>query len=53
MIYIVRKIYKYSEEVEVIAENETEAKDKAMTVDGKRIHDDTLWDCEVVDYKQE
>lgn len=47
-IYTVKKIYKYSEEVQVEAANEREAKDKATSVEGERNHDDYLFDCEVI-----
>lgn len=46
--YTVRKIYHYTETVEVEADSEREAKDKAMTMEGERNHDDHLYDCEVV-----
>jgi hypothetical protein len=48
MIYTVKKIYKYSEEVEVEAASEREAKDKAEQADGQRNHDDYLYDCEII-----
>lgn len=48
MIYTVKKIYKYSEEVEVEAASESEAKDKAEQADGQRNDDDYLYDCEII-----
>ena len=51
-IYTVKKIYKYSEEVEVEAASESEAKDKAQQVDGERNHDDYLYDCEVINERE-
>lgn len=47
-IYTVKKIYQFTETVEVEANNEREAKDKATTMEGDRNHDDHLYDCEVV-----
>jgi hypothetical protein len=46
--YLVRKVYKYSEEVEVTAEDEREAKDRAQEMEGDRNCDDYLYDCEVI-----
>jgi hypothetical protein len=47
LIYTVRKIYHYTETVEVEAESEREAKDKASIMEGDRNFDDYLYDCEV------
>jgi len=46
--YLVRKVYKYSEEVEVEAKDESEAKDEAQHKEGERIYDDHLYDCEII-----
>ena len=51
-IYTVKKIYKYSEEVEVEAENESEAKNKADSMEGTRNYDDYLYDSEVIDERE-
>jgi hypothetical protein len=52
MYYKVRKIFTYSEEVVVEAESSTEAKDIAMEVDGLRIYDDCLYDCEILNWSE-
>jgi hypothetical protein len=46
--YRVKKTFKYTEEVEVEAESVTDAKNKAMEVDGELNNDDYLYDCEVI-----
>ena len=51
-IYTVRKIYQFTESVEVQADGEREAKDKATTMDGERNYDDHLYDCEVVSERE-
>lgn len=51
-IYTVKKIYHYSETVEVEADSEREAKDKATTMEGDRNYDDHLYDCEVTDERE-
>lgn len=51
--YIVKKIYKYSEEVEVFSISREEAKRFALTVDGERNHDDYLYDTEVYEPKDQ
>lgn len=51
-IYIVKKIYKYSETVKVEANTGLEAKDKATTTEGDRNYDDHLYDCEVIDERE-
>jgi len=51
-IYTVKKIYTYSEEVEVVAESEREAKDIATTMEGDRNFDDSLYDCKVIDTRE-
>lgn len=48
MKYKVKKTFKYTEEVEVDANSESEAKDLAMETDGARNHDDWLFDCEII-----
>lgn len=48
MTYTVRKIYQYTEEVEVEADSGREAKDKASGMEGNRNYDDHLFDCEVI-----
>lgn len=45
MIYTVRKIFTYSEIVEVEADSRSEAKEKAMEIEGELCHDDSLYDC--------
>lgn len=45
--YTVKKIYQYSETVEVEAESEREAKDLATSMEGDRNYDDFLYDCEI------
>ncbi len=52
MIFTVKKIYQYSETVEVEADSEREAKDLAQTMEGDRWHDDFLYDCEIIDRKE-
>jgi hypothetical protein len=47
-IYTVAKVYKYTETVEVEAENSREAKDRAQNMEGERNHDDYLFDCEII-----
>lgn len=47
-LYTIRKIYHYSETVEVEAESEFEAKNIADHTEGDRCFDDHLYDCEVV-----
>lgn len=47
MKYKVKKTFKYTEEVEVEADSESEAKDLAMEIDGDRNNDDWLFDCEI------
>ncbi len=44
--YRVKKIFKYTETVDVVAENSVEANDKAMYIDGERENDDWLDECE-------
>jgi hypothetical protein len=51
-IYTVKKIYHYTETVEVEASSEREAKDKATGMEGDRNHDDHLYDCEVVGQRE-
>jgi hypothetical protein len=46
--YKVKKIFKYTETVEVEANSESEARDLAMEIDGERNNDDWLYDCEAV-----
>ena len=46
--YAVKKIFQYSEIVEVEACSREDAKYIAQEIDGDRIHDDTLIDCEIV-----
>lgn len=48
MKYKVKKIYKYTEEVEVEASSESEAKDLAMEMAGELNNDDWLFDCEII-----
>ena len=48
MKYIIKKTFKYTEEVEVYADSENEAKDLAMETDGERNNDDWLYDCEII-----
>ena len=47
-IYKVKKIYKYTETVEVEADSNTEALTLAEGLEGERNYDDWLYDCEVV-----
>lgn len=46
--YVVRKIFTYSEVVEVEAESRSEAKENAMELDGEPCNDDSLYDCVIV-----
>lgn len=48
MIYKVRKVYKYTEIVEVEATSEKEALDLACIVEGQSQNDDWLYDTEVI-----
>lgn len=48
MKYMIRKIYQYTEDIEVEAESVREAKDKATSMEGDRNYDDHLYDCEVI-----
>ncbi|SER35029.1 hypothetical protein [Giesbergeria anulus] len=48
MKFTVRKIFQYTEEVEVEADNSTQAKKLAESTDGEVNHDDTLIDCEII-----
>lgn len=52
LIYTVKKIYQFTETVEVEAESEREAKDIASTIEGDRNYDDYLYDCEVTDSRE-
>lgn len=51
-LYKVKKIYTYSEEVEIEAESSQEASDKAMYEEGVRNHDDILWDVEIINIQE-
>ena len=46
-IYTVKKVYQYTETVEVEADSPQDAKDKAATLEGDRNYDDHLYDCVV------
>ena len=46
--YTIKKIYKYTETVEVEAESSKEALRKSDHMDGERNHDDYLYDAEIV-----
>jgi hypothetical protein len=46
--FLVHKVYQYSERVVVEAKDESAAKDAAQTMEGERIYDDHLYDCEIV-----
>jgi len=46
--FLIRKVYQYSEQVEVEATDESAAKNVAQTMEGERIYDDHLYDCEVI-----
>ncbi len=46
--YTIKKIFQYTETVEVYAESETEAKRAADFKDGESNCDDHLVDCEVI-----
>lgn len=48
MKYKVKKTFKYTEEIEVEASSESDAKDLAMEMDGYRNNDDWLFDCEII-----
>ena len=52
MTYTIKKIFKYTETVEVRAESEEEAKDLAQSMDGDYNNDDYLYDCKVIDRKE-
>jgi hypothetical protein len=47
MKYTVKKIYQYTETVEVEADSEMEAKKIAEVTSGDRNYDDFLVDCEI------
>jgi hypothetical protein len=51
--YTVRKVYQYTETVEVEATSEREAKDKAASMEGDRNFDDHLHDCYVASVKSD
>lgn len=51
-IYTVKKIYQYTETVEVEAASEREAKNLATTMEGDRNYDDHLYDCEVTNERE-
>lgn len=51
-LYTVKKIYTYSEEVQIEAESSKQAKDMAMYEEGERNHDDSLWDVEIIDIQE-
>jgi len=53
MIYTIKKIFKYSETVEVQAESEEEAKDKSMPLNGDHNNDDHLYDCRVIGARED
>jgi hypothetical protein len=53
MIYTIKKIFKYTETVEVRAESEEEAKDLAQSMDGDHNNDDYLYDCKVIKTEEE
>ena len=48
MKYTIRKIYQYTENVEVEAGSQREAKDIAAQTVGERNWDDCLVDCDVI-----
>jgi hypothetical protein len=48
MKFTVRKIYKYTVDVEVEADSADEAKELALLEDGERNEDDWLYDWKVV-----
>lgn len=48
MIYTVRKTYKYTEIVEVNADNYAEALDLANAAEGDVQNDDWLYDAEII-----
>ena len=45
--YIVKRTYKYTEEVEIYADSKESAEQLASSCDGERNHDDWLYDVEV------
>jgi len=47
-IYKVMKTYKYTEYVEVEANNADEAEDIAASTDGENNNDDFLYDCKAI-----
>ena len=51
-IYTVKKIFQYSENVEVAAESEEAAMRAADFADGESNNDDRLYSCEVVDERE-
>jgi hypothetical protein len=53
MIYTIKKIFKYTETVEVRADSEEEAKDLAHCIDGDHNNDDHLYDCKVIKTEEE
>ena len=48
MIFTVKKIFQYTEEVKVEADDSTQAKKLAESIDGEVNNDDTLIDCEII-----
>lgn len=53
MIYTIKKIFQYSETVEVQAESEEEARDLANSTDGDHNNDDHLYDCRVISARED
>ena len=53
MIYTVRKTYKYTEIVEVNADNYAEALNLANITEGDTQNDDYLYDAEVINCEEE
>lgn len=53
MKYTFKKVYKYSRIVEVEADNQNMAEDKALNMDGKRIKGDTLDDIYLIKNREE
>lgn len=53
MIYTIRKIYKYTEIVEVVAGSEREALELANYTEGDVQNDDWLYDAEVIEENEE
>ena len=51
--YLIRKIYQYTDEVNVEANSSSEAKNLAQYAEGDRIYDDHLYDCEVISVSYE